>query len=122
MDRISPLPLLVSVPHGGLSIPEEARSACALKLPDILADGDTWARTLYDLPEKVRCFLAADVARAVVDLNRPENHRAPDDPDGALKSRTLSGVPVWKTAGAPSDELAEQLLAQHHRPYHEQLA
>ena len=118
---MSRLPVLISVPHGGCVIPPEAQGACALDLPAILADGDTWSRDLYDFSGAVEAHLAADVARAVVDLNRAEEDRAPANPDGALKSSTLEGRPVWTGGGAPPEDLAAALLARHHRPYQARL-
>lgn len=114
------LPILVSVPHGGVAIPEEARADCPLSLPQILADGDTWTRHLYALADDVSEFQAADVARAVVDLNRAADDLAPQNPDGAVKSRTLDGVAVWRD-GLPPAGLAEVLLEKYHQPYHRDL-
>lgn len=37
------LPLLISVPHGGLEVPPEVSNYCLLDLPALLKDGDTWA-------------------------------------------------------------------------------
>lgn len=115
------LPILVSVPHGGVEIPREARGHCALSLPHILADGDTWSRQLYELSDVVMEHQAATVARALVDLNRAADDLAPANPDGALKSQTLDGVPVWTGAEAPPPDVARKLLEDYHRSYHQEL-
>jgi N-formylglutamate deformylase len=115
------LPILVSVPHGGVEIPREARQHCVLGLKDVLADGDTWSRQLYDFADEVVEYQAATVARAIVDLNRAPDDLAPANPDGALKSRTLDGAPVWRGGGAPFPDVARRLLALYHGPYHREL-
>ena len=118
---MKPLPILVSVPHGGTEIPAGARRHCLLGLPEILADGDTWSRQLFDVSGDVLEFQAAVVGRAIVDLNRAEDDRAPANPDGVVKSRTLDGHPVWRGCEAPPPELLEKLLERQYRTYHREL-
>ena len=110
------LPLLVSVPHGGLRVPEEVRDGCILSLQDILEDSDEGASEIYDVGEQVEAFVSTDVARAIVDLNRAE-----DDfrPDGVVKTHTCFNVPVYDSF--PPRPMVERLLEQYYRPYHEQL-
>jgi N-formylglutamate deformylase len=110
------LPLLLSVPHGGLEVPPEVSGICLLTVEDIIADGDDGARDVYALESEVAGFVAADVARAIVDLNR-----APDDRgrDGVVKTHTCWDVPIY--AEPLSEELAERLLADYYCPYHNKL-
>jgi formiminoglutamase len=37
------LPILISVPHAGLEIPEEVRDKCILKTQDLIEDSDIGA-------------------------------------------------------------------------------
>jgi formiminoglutamase len=110
------LPILVSVPHAGLRVPEEAVPYCRLSLEDIVADGDEGAAEIYALDEHVAQFVTTDVARAIVDLNRAE-----DDfrPDGVVKTHTCWNVPVYHSF--PPPEIVSALLARYHRPYHNTL-
>ena len=41
------LPLLLSVPHAGLGVPESVRELCTLSPEDIARDGDEGARQIY---------------------------------------------------------------------------
>ena len=110
------LPLLISVPHAGVKVPPEVEKLCLLTPEQIAADGDQGAATIYALQSEVAAYLAGDVARAIVDLNRAENDRRPD---GVVKTYTCQKVPVY---GHPlSEDLVETLLARYHRPYHEKL-
>ena len=111
------LPLLISVPHGGLSVPEEVAGLCRLTLEEIVQDGDEGAAEIYDFPDEVRRHVTTDVARAIVDLNRAE-----DDfrKDGVIKTHTCFDVPVYHQP--PSAEQVELLLRRHHRPYHAMLS
>jgi N-formylglutamate deformylase len=111
------LPLLVSVPHAGLTVPPEVRDLCALTAADILADSDEGAEAVYGgLRDRVAAFMTTPVARAVVDLNRAENDFRKD---GVVKTHTCWDVPVYREP--PSKDLVERLLAAYYRPYHDKL-
>lgn len=111
------LPLLISVPHAGLSIPPEVAQLNLLTAREIAEDGDESAREIFAILEtEVLHFVTSDVARAFVDLNRAE-----DDirKDGVVKTHTCWDVPIYGEALTP--EMTESLLARYHRPYHQRL-
>lgn len=111
------LPLLISVPHGGLDVPDYLRRYCALSREEIVADGDEGARQIYGgLERGAAAFVTTDVARAIVDLNRPEDDRGKD---GVVKTHTCWDVPVYREP--VPEELFERVLAEHYRPYHRRL-
>lgn len=112
------LPLLVSIPHCGLRIPSEVDNICKLSTKDIAADSDEGATEIYNgLKEWCESFIIADIARAVIDLNR-----APDDigSDGVIKSHTCWNVPVYTKF--PDKSLIATLLERYYYPYHEKLS
>lgn len=117
----APLPLLISVPHGGLRVPPEVEPLCRLDLPALLRDGDTWAGHLYAMESRVRALYRFPVARAVVDVNRAPGDVPPGNPDGVVKTVTVEGEPVWQDAGGLSREQAEILLERYYYPYHRRL-
>ena len=82
----------------------------------IAADSDEGAATVYALESEVAAYMAGDVARAIVDLNRAENDRRPD---GVVKTHTFQEVPIYNEP-LPED-VVETLLARYHRPYHKRL-
>jgi formiminoglutamase len=110
------LPLLVSVPHAGLDIPDEVRDLAVLPSDEIARDGDVGAREIYDIADAVSGFVTTSIARAFVDLNR-----APDDRtlDGVVKTHTCWNVPVY--ARTPAAEWVRELLSRHSHPYHSRL-
>ena len=87
------LPVLLSVPHGGLEVPSEVAHICALTPKEIAEDGDEGARELYDLENHVAGFVDTDVARAIIDLNRAEDDFSKD---GVIKTHTCWDVPVYR--------------------------
>lgn len=115
------LPVLLSIPHGGDLVPEEAKLFTALSAADIFSDGDACTGEIYDLGDEVGAVHRATIARAFVDLNRGQDVRPPEHADGVVKSLTADHIAVWRGGGPPPDELAETLLERYWIPYHERL-
>ncbi len=111
------LPLLLSVPHAGLTVPPEATLYCSLSHQQVVEDSDDGASVAYDLSREVAAYVSTEVARAIVDQNRAEDDRSKD---GAIKTHTCWDVPVYYRY--PPEEVIEQLLARYHRPYHAALS
>ena len=114
---MKPLPLLISVPHAGLSTPKEVKTLSKLSLKDIQNDGDIGAGTIYNqLKGNVGAFTTTSIARAFVDLNR-----AFDDisKDGVIKTHTCWDVPVY--ALPLSKSVVEKMIDKYYIPYHQQL-
>lgn len=116
------LPVLISVPHGGLEVPPKLSSLCRLGLPALLGDGDTWSTYLYALEDQVQSYHRFEYARAVLDLNRAPGDRPPANPDGVVKTITVSGEQVWDNPAGLEEEVINYLLDNYYYPYHESLA
>lgn len=110
------LPLLISVPHAGVDVPQLAAPYCILTLGDIVADSDEGAAEIYTIEDEVEAFITTSVARAIVDLNRAEDDRRKD---GVVKTHTCWDVPVYEPF--PPDVVIESLLETYYRPYHTRL-
>lgn len=110
------LPLLLSIPHAGLDVPDSVAALCRLSRDEIAADGDVGAAEVYDLRSEVAACVTTKVARAIVDQNRAEDDRRKD---GVVKTHTCWDVPVYRQP--LSERQVQQLLAEHHRPYHDEL-
>lgn len=111
------LPLLVSVPHGGLEIPPEVAAINLLTPRQIAEDGDEGAAAIYAIDGEVDGYVTTSVARAFVDQNRSEDDRRKD---GVVKTHTCWDVPIYREP--LSDDLVERLLDRYHRPYHRALS
>lgn len=114
MDR---LPLLISAPHAGLTVPAELTDLLRLSAQEIAEDGDEYARQVYAiLKTEAAHFVTSDIARAFVDLNRAEDDICKD---GVVKTHTCRNVPIYTEQLTPA--LIETLLERYHRPYHRRL-
>lgn len=112
------LPLAISLPHAGFSVPPEVADLCLLSREQIARDGDEGAREVYaGLEGEVAAFVDTPVGRAIVDPNR-----APDDlrADGVVKTHTCFREPVYREPLAP--DRVKALLERYYHPYHARLA
>lgn len=124
-------PVIVEVPHAGLSIPEPLRDEILVNIETMRRDADLYVDELCTYaPDAGAALLTARISRYVVDLNR-----APDDvelgpPDDGPGGRI--GQPrgvVWRvtTDGRPALRNAldaagiNQRLSLYHAPYHTRL-
>jgi len=120
--RMQKYPVLISIPHGGLTIPDAVKNRIRLSQPDIFEDADAFTREIYDMADKAACVVSADMARAVVDLNRRPDDLPPENPDGVIKSHTCYGKTVYRAGLEPDMPLMQDLLRAYYYPYHERIA
>jgi len=111
------LPLLVSVPHGGVEVPREVEAKVALDRNQIIKDGDEGAARVYSIADDVAGYVSTRIARAVLDVNRDETDRRED---GVVKKSTCWGIRVYREP--LSEQEIESLLENYYRPYHRRLA
>ena len=93
----------------------------ALSRDEVTFYSDPGTRKIYDFRSKVAAFIDTPVSRVVVDLNRPPYHLAPKYPDGAIKSITGFGTPVYLDNWFPDINLVHRLMVNHFFPYHEEI-
>ncbi len=108
------LPILISMPHGGELIPDEVADICILSKSDMIKDSDEQTYEIYeDLAFMAQEVVKADVARAIVDMNRDKEDFSKD---GVIKTHTCWDIPVYKTQ--PDQSLKQHLLDKYYHPYH----
>lgn len=112
------LPMLISVPHGGMEIPRDLQGKCLIDTNGVLMDSDTWARELYDFKDLAEEYVDTDIARLVVDMNRSQDDLPPSNPDGVVKTIAVDGQQIWNQPSGLSQHEIQLLLQQYHIPYH----
>jgi len=116
-------PLLVSIPHAGLSVPQPIRDCLTLEARQ-LPDTDWFVDQVYQwVAEKGGGLLVANYSRYVVDLNRPPDNAAlyADRGTGLLPMQTFSGKPLYQPGMQPGDDEVRERLQSFWAPYHQQL-
>jgi len=119
---MTPLPVLISIPHGGRDCPPELSDRVAASPAVVFEDIDPFTREIYRLGERALHTVDTAIARTFVDLNRAEDDLPPANPDGVVKSLTCFGKTIYRPGAEPDAVLRESLLARWHRPYHQKLA
>lgn len=120
-------PLLISVPHAAVGLPEGLRQRLSLhasKLPDT----DWFVDRLYDMaPALGAGMLIARTARLVVDLNRPADDQPLYDASqtqlmtGVIPMQCFSGNAVYLPGQEPSQDEIAARLNRYWQPYHQKL-
>ncbi len=113
------LPFAISIPHGGVSVPEEFVPFVSASLQDRIEDTDHLTREIFDVESLVEGFLAFDYGRTFVDLNRGPDDYGEARPDGVVKRLTHTNRQVFHRF--PPQPLVETVLERLYRPYHETL-
>lgn len=115
------LPVLISIPHGGVKVPDELRDRICLSRDDILRDSDPFEREVYDLGDRVASVVATGFGRAFVDVNRAPDDLPPNNPDGVIKTHTCYRRVIYKSGREPDRALVRVLLEKYYEPYHRQI-
>lgn len=124
------LPIVQSIPHGGLQTPPEVADRLAIDDVTIYNECDLWADQIFDFdhpdladlkpPGAAAATLGSvrmPVARVLIDANR-----APDsleNPDGAVKTTTSYGDPIYNSPLSRQEQI--DLRQRYWRPFHEAL-
>lgn len=111
------LPILLSIPHGGIDIPSEVSNRIKLTPLERLIDSDTRTRQLFDLSESVSACVETPIARSIIDVNRDYRN----DWCNVFKSHSRNGKPVWKKGMYPTQLERQILLDRYYHPYHQRL-
>ena len=115
------LPVLLSIPHGGLLIPDELNEKLIIGEKEIFEDIDPFTHQIYNLGEDVAAVFKTEIARTFVDLSRAPDDLPPQNPDGVIKSHTCFGKKIYKENEQPDSFLIDQLLIKYYHPFHNQL-
>ncbi len=113
-------PVLLELPHGGHLTPDEVKSYLHPKFTpgDRREDSDEFSDQLYlDLPIQPHVLRFA-IWRAHADPNRKL-----DDfhSDGVVKTHTSQGVKIYQSERGLPEQVREQIVEKHIRPYHEKM-
>jgi N-formylglutamate deformylase len=114
-------PLLISIPHGGDKIPPEAEGKLKLGIEELIEDSDPFSREIYAIEGTARTVIAAEIFRAIVDLNRPPDDLPPANPDGVVKSHTCYNKEIYKSDYLKDAHFIKNLLSRYYVEYHNRI-
>jgi N-formylglutamate deformylase len=117
-------PLLVSLPHAGMHIPQALQAQMLPRARDV-EDTDWFLDRLYAFVVDLGASLIVpQCSRYVVDLNRPSDNQpmyAGANNTELCPTRFFSGEPLYREGQAPSGAEVAQRVATYWQPYHDAL-
>ena len=119
--KSDPLPILISIPHGGTQTPAELEDRVIITPHDLFDDSDAYTQDIYDVGNLVVKVIKTDIARPFVDMNRAPNQMPPEFPDGLIKSSTCLLKPIYKEGKHPDMTLREKCVRKYYDPFHEKI-
>jgi len=114
-------PFLISVPHGGTTVPDSVRPRLLLTDEELLYYCDPLTRVVFGYKDRVEAYIDTPISRMVVDLNRPPLPLPLRDPDGIIKLMTIDGREVYRPGDIPDMHIIHTLLMTHYFPFHQQI-
>lgn len=127
--RAAETPVVVEVPHAGITFDAESLALCAAPARSIGRDADLFVDELFaDAPDVGATLLYGRASRYLVDLNRAaddlDSHTTPGgksegSPHGVIWRRTTEGRPAL-AGPLPQTEIERRLDLVYH-PYHRAL-
>ncbi|MCB8967759.1 MAG: N-formylglutamate amidohydrolase [Ardenticatenaceae bacterium] len=116
------LPIAIVIPHAGLALPPELAARVALTPAQIFNEADVYVDQLFDFREAVLHWVCFPYARALLDVNRPDDTALTRPGDGIVKWQTSYGTAVYPPHQIPDADLTRQLTQRYWQSWHEQLA
>jgi N-formylglutamate deformylase len=118
------IPLLISMPHVGTTIPAEVRAQLT-PLADNLADTDWHLPLLYNMAKELGAsVIHAEYSRYVIDLNRSSddsNLYPGQDTTGLCPIDTFAKEALYIDGKTPDAAEVQRRIQQYWQPYHQQL-
>ena len=123
----SSLPVILSLPHGGLTVPNELAGRLGLSEQDVFNECDLWIDDLFDLekadsgsslPSIPLAKVSTPIARALIDANRDPSDIS--NPDGPIKAQSSYGQCTY--AHPLSEDEKRRLVQDYWQPFHSALA
>lgn len=118
------VPLLVSMPHVGTTIPEDVATQLN-PVAQVKADTDWHLPLLYNMLDELGASrIHAEYSRYVIDLNRPCNDvnlYPGQDTTGLCPLDTFDKQPLYPVGQAPDREEVARRIENYWQPYHQQL-
>lgn len=122
--RQGDIPLLISMPHVGTSIPAEVRAQMH-PVADNLSDTDWHLPLLYNMTSELGAsVIHAENSRYVIDLNRSSDDSSlypGQDTTGLCPVDTFAKEPLYLDGKIPDAAEVQRRIQHYWQPYHQQL-
>ncbi|MBU6206251.1 MAG: N-formylglutamate deformylase [Alphaproteobacteria bacterium] len=118
-------PLIFSMPHGGLDLPDECHAGL-IDPATAINDADFWIDQVYGFAAGMDITrLTAHVSRIAIDLNRDPSGQSlypGQATTGLVPTTDFDGNPLYHAHAEPDAAEVARRIAAYHAPYHAALA
>lgn len=115
------LPILVIIPHGGCSLPEELSDYHALSPVDLFFESDGGANRIFNISEEVDSLIDTEISRLLVDTDRSYKDIFPITQDGVIKKSTTMNKPVFRGKYYPDEIAITNIIRRYYNPFHQKI-
>lgn len=121
----SQLPIVLSVPHCGIAIPPDIKSAYVTEKIDFIDDTDWYVDRLYDFAcDMGITMIKAKYSRWLIDLNRNAHDKPLYDDGRVITALTpvsdFNGQPIYTHSGPDASEI-QRRIATYYQPYYDKI-
>lgn len=119
-------PIIISVPHSGVSFPPEIKNRLNPEIASLPPDTDWKVHEVYNFAREVDIsIISANLSRYVIDLNRdPEGRPLYNDnrvQTASLPLQTFSLKPIYQNGAEPTEQEKEQRKKDFFDPYYREI-
>ena len=125
INPISDSPIIVSVPHSGIEIPKELKSAYVSEKIEFIDDTDWYVDRLYDFAQSMGItIIHAKYSRWVIELNRNAQSKPLYDDGRVITGLTpttdFNGQSIYKNE-EPSAAEIQTRISTYYTPYYDKI-
>jgi N-formylglutamate deformylase len=114
------LPILVIIPHGGRTVPDEISGHEQIDEFGIFIESDAYANELFNYHD-VFTTVSTHVSRLFVDPDRHQTMLPPQFTDGIIKKESQGGRKIFKEKIFPDDIAIINIIKRYYDPFHKSI-
>lgn len=111
------LPILIIIPHGGRTVPDEMSGHEQIDELGIFIESDAYANDLFNFQD-VYTTASTHISRLFIDPDRPDTMLPPNFTDGVIKKESQGGRKIFKEKIFPDEIAIRNILNRYYMPFH----
>ncbi len=115
------IPVLIVIPHAGLTIPEELSGYEDVTAFNIFFESDSGADVLFSAKADAGSVIKSEISRLFVDMDREFRMLYPSTDDGVIKARTSMNRSIFRNGCYPDEIAISNILKRYYFPFHEKI-
>jgi N-formylglutamate deformylase len=114
------LPILIIIPHGGRTVPDELSGHEQIDEFGIFIESDAYANELFNF-EDTYAKINTQISRLFIDLDRPHTMLPQQFPDGIMKKESQGGRKIFKDKIFPDEIAIVNIIKRYYAPFHQSI-